>query len=355
MRIKRSDTLVLSFESDEFLFHNYLEKQTFSANETALDIVRRLRAWTEIDALVAALPGYSRESIVRSVDQLIELSAVVVEESEQADREEQFTTSWLWGPWAAAYHFSTKGGNFMSGEAAEAMLREQVKWNPSPPLHTPNPTAATPAKPSPTYAEPFLTMSRRRTNRVLLDVPIGLAPLSDCLLFSVAITAIMLDPDAVDLPLKMTPSGGGRNPYEAYVCVRKVDGLAPGTYHYSAMERSFAAISSEPPPPFPGLMAGQDWTAPAAAVIFLVANFERTMWKYHNASAYRVTMIEAGHIGQNIMLAATKHGLAANGTGAFVAAEVEAALGLTKLTQSVVYAIVLGVPGQAPAAIPKVA
>ena len=155
-------------------------------------------------------------------------------------------------------------------------------------------------------------MARRRTNRFMLDRPLAQRQILDCLLFSMAITAIMEDPLAVDLPLKMTPSGGARNPYEAYVCVRNVEGLEPGTYHYSAMERNLAPLPNGRPPAFERLLAGQHWAAKAGALIFLAANFERTMWKYHNASAYRIIMIEAGHIAQNILLAATHHGLVAN-------------------------------------------
>jgi SagB-type dehydrogenase family enzyme len=120
--------------------------------------------------------------------------------------------------------------------------------------------------------------------------------------------------------------------------------LTAGVYHYSAIDRTLGAVSGGPPPPFPSLLAGQDWTSKAAAVVFLVANFDRTMWKYHQPGAYRVTMIEAGHIAQNMILAAAKHGLAANPTGAMAPDLVEATLGVGGITQSVVYAIVLGVP-----------
>lgn len=334
------------FEGDEFVFHNYLDQQTFVANRTALDIVGRLNSWTDRDGLADFLPEYSKELITRSVDQLIELSAIVVENSEGAAREEDFEASWLWGPWAAAYHFSTRGGNFMSGEDAEAMLRQQMKWNPSPALFILNGAAGLrhPSPPPGDYPEPYRTMARRRTNRFMLDRPIPLRSILDSLLFSLAITAMMEDPEAVDLPLKMTPSGGARNPYEGYVFARAVEGLKPGLYHYSAMERSLAPLPGECPPAFGSLLAGQDWADTAGAVIFLVANFDRPMWKYHSASAYRVAMIEAGHIGQNIMLVATQQGLVANASGAFSAQRVEEALGLTSLTQSVVYALILGVP-----------
>jgi nitroreductase len=72
------------------------------------------------------------------------------------------------------------------------------------------------------------------------------------------------------------------------------------------------------------------------------------MWKYHDPGAYRVTMIEAGHIAQNIMLVATRHGLAANPSGALARGLVEETLGVGGITQAVVYALVLGVPGAPP-------
>ncbi len=349
MRIKRSDTIVVSLEGDGFVFHNYLEQQTFSASPTALEIVRRLRAWTDLEAVVDSLPGYSRASVVRSLEQMIALAAIVAEGSEEAARAEEFARRWLWGPWAAAYHFSTKRGNFMSGDAGEALLRQRMKWHPSPPLYETNPPSAGAAPTSipDTFVEPFLTMSRRRTNRIMLDEAVGLDQILDCFLYSLAITAIMKDPEAVDLPLKMTPSGGARNPYEGYLCARNVEGLTPGTYHYSAFDRTLAPIAAARPPAFGRLLAGQDWADNAAAIIFLVADFERTMWKYHDGSAYRITMIEAGHIAQNIMLVATHHDLAANGTGALDQGLVEETLGLTRPTQSAVYALAIGRPDHA--------
>ena len=345
MRVKRADQLVISFQGDELVFHNYLEQRTFTANPAAFEIVRRLRGWTNFDRVADSLPGFSRDSVTRSIRQLIEASAIVLEDSEEAAREEDFASSWLWGPWAAAYHLSTRGGSFLTGEVVEEMLREQVKWNPSPALFTLNGQSGLPPPPKPDdNPEPYRTMARRRTNRFMLDRPVKLPQLMDCLHFSMAITAVMEDPEAVDLPLKMTPSGGARNPYEGYVFVRNVDGLEPGTYHYSAMERTLAPVNAGPSPAFERLMAGQTWTAAAAAVIFLVAFFERSMWKYHHAAAYRIALIEAGHIGQNIMLVATEQGLVANGTGAFDAGLVEESLDLRGVSQSAVYALVLGVP-----------
>jgi hypothetical protein len=48
------------------------------------------------------------------------------------------------------------------------------------------------------------------------------------------------------LPLKMTPSGGARNPYEAYVYALNVEGLPFGVYHYSAIDNTLGLLSSSP-------------------------------------------------------------------------------------------------------------
>ena len=346
MRFKRSSALVVLLEHDQFVFHNFLVQSTFAANAAALDIVRRLYAWTDLDQLHKTLSGYSRSSVERGVDQLVELGAVVAEGSSAAARDADFERSWLWGPFAGAFHFGTRGGVFVSDEDSETMLRELSKFTPSPPLHQRNPDdrARTTVPLKPSYDEPLRTMTRRRTNRIMLDEPVGLEAVSDCFLFSMAITAVLDLPGIGELPLKMTPSGGARNPFEGYVCVRNVEGLEPGVYHYSAIDRSFGLVREGPPPSFPSMLGEQAWTANAAAVIFLVANFERSMWKYHDPMAYRVIAIEAGHIAQNMLLVATHHGMVGNPTGLINAEITEAALGVSGPTRAALYAIALGVP-----------
>lgn len=346
MRIKRASTLVISLDYDDVVFHNFIEQRSFTAKLAALDIVRRLHSWTTAETVCGLFPNHSRDSVERSIDQLVEAGALLVEGSAAAARDDAFSRSWVWGPWSGAYHFGTRAGVFVSDEDSGAMLREVAKISPSPPLYqrNPDPETAISLPLAEAYPEPFLTMTRRRTNRDMRDEPISLQALSDCFLFSMAITAV-LDVEGIgELPLKMTPSGGARNPYESYACVRRVTGLEPGIYHYSAMERSFARLGTEACPPFPNLLGAQDWTAQAAAVVLLVANFQRSMWKYHDANAYRVVAIEAGHIAQNMLLTATAHGLAGNPTGLLDQALIEGTLGLDPIQQAAVYAVVLGVP-----------
>ena len=85
------------------------------------------------------------------------------------------------------------------------------------------------------------------------------------------------------LAQKTSPSGGSLHPLEAYVLVRKVNGIAPGIYHYDAVGRKLQEVrrgstASE----VQTLLAGQWWYRDAAFVVFLTAVFARTQWKYNS-------------------------------------------------------------------------
>lgn len=72
--------------------------------------------------------------------------------------------------------------------------------------------------------------------------------------------------------------------------------------------------------------------APCPCLILRYARLDRTMWKHGDANAHRVVLIEAGHIGQNMMLAATRHGLSACPTAALSHSAVKRLLSLDRLT-----------------------
>jgi putative peptide maturation dehydrogenase len=129
-----------------------------------------------------------------------------------------------------------------------------------------------------------------------------------------------LAPGAVALK-KNSPSGGGLHPVEAFVLVQRVEGLAPGLYHYHATAHALeplralsvdeaAALAQE-------LVAGQTWFAHAPLLLLMAARFQRNFWKYRNhAKAWRVIQLDAGHLSQNFYLSATEFGYGAFITGA---------------------------------------
>jgi len=74
--------------------------------------------------------------------------------------------------------------------------------------------------------------------------------------------------------------------------------------------------------------------------------FARTMWKYRNPRAYRVVLLDAGHLGQTFCLTATRLGLAAFGTAALRDSLIEKDLGIDGVSESVLYVLGVGLPPQ---------
>ncbi|ABR65027.1 SagB family peptide dehydrogenase [Sinorhizobium medicae] len=148
--------------------------------------------------------------------------------------------------------------------------------------------------------------------------------------------------DLVELPLKTTPSEGTRNPYEAYVLACNGQDLPNGLYHYSALENSLAYMPCDTLPSAETVLGGQDWFSGASALILLVANFARTGWKYRHPAGFRGVLIEAGHIAQNMLLAATANGLVATPTCALNDSVIETMLDIDPVMQSPIYAVAVG-------------
>jgi SagB-type dehydrogenase family enzyme len=86
---------------------------------------------------------------------------------------------------------------------------------------------------------------------------------------------------------------------------------------------------------------GQEMLGQAAVCFVLTGLFQRTRWKYHERS-YRYVLLEAGHIGQNLYLAATSMALGACAVGAFLDDTLNALLGLDSEEEAALYLITVG-------------
>ncbi|HEY3474715.1 MAG TPA: nitroreductase family protein, partial [Anaerolineales bacterium] len=92
------------------------------------------------------------------------------------------------------------------------------------------------------------------------------------------------------------------------------------------------------------LCANQKWLQNAAAVFFMTAVVARSMWKYHHSHAYRVLLLDAGHLGQTFHLVCTKLGLAPFTTAASQDVEIERMLCLDGVSEIPVYIASAGLP-----------
>ena len=344
MRFRRARTLVVGFESGELLVQNFLTRDRFTCSGECLEFLAKLDEWRHPQEIFALFPGVDGDSLAEQVTQLVEMNALVVEGTERAAQDEVYRRDWQWGPLAGQFHFMVRNTPFLVGKPARKFMRTRRALRPSPPLYQSNRGKKITKLPRTDVAEePFALMRRRRSQRDFDGRPIALATLSDCLFAANGVVDFIEDEDYGRLPLTMTPSGGARNPFEMYVYVNAVEGLKPGFYHYAALDHDLGLVRPGAVD-VPEMLGGQKWPEDASAIVFLVAHFPRTMWKYHLPMAYRVVMMEAGFICQNLALAATHHGLSAVPSGALNESAIESYLGNPPIESAVVFSVSIGKP-----------
>jgi SagB-type dehydrogenase family enzyme len=342
MRCRTSQTLVFHACGDRYIVFNFLTKSAFSAAATLLSVLDAFAHWQDKSCWETLFPGKSGHSVQREIRKLVSLGALIAEDTPEAALEARFLAQWEWNLATAMLQFGLQDIPYRSSETAVAEQLRRAETDPSPELYTkhrdPRIALQKPAN------NPLNRVIRaRRTHRDARPVPITVAQLAECLFAGLGIVGEVAT-ETGTLPLATTPSGGARNPFEAYVFARQITGLEAGIYHYSARQHSLRRLPDHSIPRFGALLGNQDWADAMSCLIVLVAQFERTMWKYSDSNAYRVVLIEAGHIGQNIMLAATNQGLSACPTAALAHSAIHKCLGLTRLTHAALYALTLSVP-----------
>jgi SagB-type dehydrogenase family enzyme len=347
MRIKVPQTIVTFPKDGEIIVYNYLTRDAITCAPADVYWLTIAPEWTDIDEIVADHPHIEPQSLRRELLRLVDAGILLTEESSQAKTEASYRQFWELGMAAGLFHFSIMDNDYV--DLSESVKKQKLRAlsDPSPALFWRNSDRAIPLPESPrsTVAPLFEVMRRRRTNRNAKHEFITLEDLSECLFAGLGVTSFVQTETGM-LPLKMTPSGGARNPFEAFVWVRDVEGLEPGVYHYSAIDHSLEKTRQSPNASPMDMLKGQDWADDMPAIIFLVAVLRRTMWKYNDPNAYRVVLIEAGHIAQNIMLACANNNLTACPTAALSHSQVSDMLALTDITQTPIYALLVGKPGE---------
>ena len=115
-----------------------------------------------------------------------------------------------------------------------------------------------------------------------------------------------------------------------------------GLYHYDVQQhaldvlwkRSFSSEDIED-------LFVYEWIKEASCVFILTAVFQRNQIKY-GERGYRYILLEAGHIGENVYLAAEALGLKCCGMGGTRDENLEKLIELDGISESVVYALILG-------------
>ncbi|NHJ13193.1 MAG: SagB/ThcOx family dehydrogenase [Candidatus Thorarchaeota archaeon] len=218
----------------------------------------------------------------------------------------------------------------------------RLDWTSKPSVYKEFPNADSIALPVPQSAEgPGIwdVIRTRRSVRAYKNEDISLEHLSQMLWATQGITA-----RAHDYELRASPSAGALYPIETYLCINRVAGLDPGLYHYDVRTHALDVIKKGDYGDSVMKGALDQMIAKRAAVVFIwSAIINRSRWKYLQR-AYRYVFLDAGHIAQNLALAAQALGLGSCQIGAIYDDELNSLLGLDGIEESVIYLGSVGAP-----------
>ena len=187
----------------------------------------------------------------------------------------------------------------------------------------------------------FDALARRRSVRAYGPEPLALGELSALLWAAAGVTA-----RRQGFAFRTAPSAGGLFPVEHYVVANRVEGLERGLYHYDVLGRALERLAAaDLRVPVANAALGQRICADAQAVFVWTAVLERSRWKYGERFA-RYVLLDAGHIAENVALAAVALGLGTCQIAAFFDDEAAALLGVDPDVEPVVYMSTAGRPAE---------
>jgi SagB-type dehydrogenase family enzyme len=359
MRLRRARNIVMYWRAGEVIAENYLELRSTDLEQAhacaidtlAVELLSCFDDWTAPEDVADALDDYDRASVLESIEQLRE-SGLLRDEGNVA-REGPMAREWRdWGHEAGFYHFSTKDAVYTSLQedlsnpagvtrliAEEGRPPEIFKTYPAAPrLWLPRVYE--------TLTAPFGdVLVQRRTHREFAATPVALDMLSTVLFYTFAPMRFVDAHEFGMLQLRTSPAAGALHELECYVGVLSVAGIEPGMYHYCSRDHALERLST----PFSRelverLTFGQRMCVEAGFICVVSAVFRRMMYKYRHPRAYRLLLLDAGHLGQTFVLTCTALGLGAFQTAAFRDTEVEQALGLDGFSEGALYVLGAGRP-----------
>jgi SagB-type dehydrogenase family enzyme len=205
------------------------------------------------------------------------------------------------------------------------------------------PRVALPAIPQRLGRDLADAIRRRTSDRRFSGHPIALPVVATILDLGYGLTRYA-DPAARRLPRRAVPSGGALYSLEVYALATAIDALQPGVYHFEVFGRVLERLPSGRFAEQIGACFLDDDIASAPLTIVLTAVLQRLRHKYGDM-AYRLALLEAGHVGQNVCLVATSLGLGVCPLAGYIDDAVNDLLGVDGVEETVVYALAVGARG----------
>lgn len=340
--VRRAAALTSYWVDGGLVVHNYLTGIRVPAPPVVLEVLEFCGEWRTLNAIAARFASYGGAPLKRLVGLLVRYTLLDRRLSGRAVADA--LPGWdAWSPSAAFFHFSTKDMTYEPVRVTDRRLVRKAKLSPPPPPVKSYAGARRVLLALPGTASSLAGVLRaRRSWRRFGGERVRLDDIATLLGLTWGVQG-WAENEYERCAFKTSPSGGARHPIEAYVLASRVDGLPAGLYHYDPDAHELSRLKRGlSPARLEQYLGGQAFAREAAAVVVMTAVFARSQWRYDAPRAYRVVLLDAGHLGQTFCLVATELGLAPFCTAALADSLIERDLGLDGVSESVMYACGVG-------------
>jgi SagB-type dehydrogenase family enzyme len=222
---------------------------------------------------------------------------------------------------------------------------DQQRGLPRPPLELP-PDPQVPGidlPPPETLSIPPLDLrtaiERRRSIRDYAHEPLSVEELSFLLWCTQGVRQVHGD----QATFRTVPSAGARHAFETFLLINDVEGIGPGLYRYLALTHRLQQVDPDSTVAHRITSAcfDQQFILRSGAVFIWTAVPYRMTWRY-GERGYRDLHLDAGHVCQNLYLAAETVGCGVCAIAAFDDDRMNGILGLNGADQFVIYLATVG-------------
>ena len=185
-------------------------------------------------------------------------------------------------------------------------------------------------------------IERRRSIRTYAREPLSIEELSFLLWCTQGVQQVHGD----QITLRTVPSAGARHAFETYLLVNNVEGLGPGVYRYLALTHRLQQVDPDPTVAhrITGACFDQQFILRSGVTFIWTAVPYRMTWRY-GERGYRDLHLDAGHVCQNLYLAAEAVGCGTCAIAAFDDDAINGILGINGSDQFVIYLATVGKKG----------
>ena len=145
--------------------------------------------------------------------------------------------------------------------------------------------------------------------------------------------------------MRNVPSAGGRHAFETYLYLRRVEGIEPGIYRFLALGHALQLVTKDEAEieKFISAFKSKGVVENCAALFLWTAVYDRMTYQFGHRSA-RYIFLDAGHVCQNLYLAAYTQMTGVCALGAFYEDKLCEVLGLDGENEFPVYGAAVGKP-----------